>query len=526
MAERWAAGAFRGVARDASAHRTAGRPSGRTAARAPGRSAGRGAVGAPPRHGRPVRGTGCAPPAGDGTAAALGALALAGVVLGHWLVTVFTARDGDLTALPVPSPVVCAVQPLAVLLLVGGRAAVRRHDGAGAARGVPGTGRGARAVLPARALRAAAVLPALWGGAAAVLLATGTGAGTVRALTVSALSPLWYCLVGVVLLAATGPLARVGPVWPLALALHLDLARAVLGGPAALDLAAATVVWAVPYCLGCAWGRGALSRVRTAWVLLVGGVLATTGLVLLGVGAPALPVPAVGGPAPLPRAPAVTAVCVGAAQCGAALLLSGPLRRVVRRPVARAAVAWLRPRAVTVLLWYPTALVVVTTAVLPYGPVPGLHTAPDGAGWVAARLGWLLPCALVLWVCLVAFGGPVPRRGGGTTAAGSPARAADVRPPPVPGPGVPAGSPTGPAPPAVPPVEGEPLDRPPNREAPLVNTPPRVTSMVSTGERARAALRAEGGLPRLSGEPLPAMSRPPFLRRLPHVLAGVRRWSC
>ena len=39
----------------------------------------------------------------------------------------------------------------------------------------------------------------------------------------------------------------------------------------------------------------------------------------------------------------------------------------------------------------------------PSGPLPGLHTVPDGLGWVRARLAWLPVFALALLVCRAAF---------------------------------------------------------------------------------------------------------------------------
>ena len=46
--------------------------------------------------------------------------------------------------------------------------------------------------------------------------------------------------------------------------------------------------------------------------------------------------------------------------------------------------------AMTVFLWHQTALMAVTAVGLLAGePLPGLHTVPDGFGWVLARLAWL-----------------------------------------------------------------------------------------------------------------------------------------
>ncbi|MCC3770257.1 acyltransferase, partial [Streptomyces sp. UNOC14_S4] len=102
--------------------------------------------------------------------------------------------------------------------------------------------------------------------------------------------------------------------------------------------------------------------------------------------------------------PTLAAVTFGLAQCGAALLLTGPLRRVLARPAAWAAVALVNLSAMTVFLWHQTAMMTVTAAgLLLGGDLPGLHTAPDGPGWVLARLAWLPVFAAVLLVCVRAF---------------------------------------------------------------------------------------------------------------------------
>ncbi|NEE17203.1 acyltransferase, partial [Streptomyces sp. SID7499] len=78
--------------------------------------------------------------------------------------------------------------------------------------------------------------------------------------------------------------------------------------------------------------------------------------------------------------PSLAAVAFGLAQCGAALLLLGPLRRALRRPALWAVVAVVNLSAMTVFLWHQTAMIVVTTSasLIADDPLPGLHTVPDG----------------------------------------------------------------------------------------------------------------------------------------------------
>lgn len=172
------------------------------------------------------------------------------------------------------------------------------------------------------------------------------------------LSPLWFLLVFVVLTAATPLVARLHPLWPLAVVVHIDLMRFGLGGPAWLGSINVVAGWLVPYCLGASWARGGLRGRRSGWVLLAGGTAATTALVLWG-GYPAAMVGVPGAGISNLNPPTLAAVCFGLAQCGAALLLRGPLRRALRRPAVWAPVALLNLSAMTVFLWHQTAMLAV-----------------------------------------------------------------------------------------------------------------------------------------------------------------------
>lgn len=95
-----------------------------------------------------------------------------------------------------------------------------------------------------------------------------------------------------------------------------------------------------------------------------------------------------------------------------------------------AAVALLNLSAMTVFLWHQTAMIVVTsTALFLGGPLPGLHTVPDGPGWVLARTAWLPVFALALLVLRSVFGAYEQGRGGRSTVvrSGSPAPVPEPR---------------------------------------------------------------------------------------------------
>ncbi|MFE9113926.1 acyltransferase [Streptomyces collinus] len=345
------------------------------------------------------------PPGRDRAVDALRAAAVLGVVLGHWLVTALVS-DGralrtasPLQHMPWLTPVSWMFQTLAVFFLVGGHVATRGHASA-RDRGIPYhqwlTSRLSRLFKPV-----AAVLT-LWTVAAVALLLSGTEYGTVRTLVKLALSPLWFLVVFAGLTAATPLLARLNPLWPLAVVLHVDLLRFGLGGPSWLGWVNVAAAWAVPYTLGAAWTRGELERRRAGWVLLGAGAAATAALVAWA-GYPAAMVGVPGEGVSNLDPPTLAVVTFGLAQCGLALLLRERLRRAMRRPVAWAAVALVNLSVMTVFLWHQTALMATTATGLLAGRLPGLHTRPDGLGWVGLRLLWLPVFALALAACWAAF---------------------------------------------------------------------------------------------------------------------------
>ncbi|WP_149548123.1 acyltransferase family protein [Streptomyces marokkonensis] len=358
------------------------------------------------------------PPHRDRAVDALRALAILGVVLGHWLVTALVSDGRTLhTASPLQhmpwlAPVSWAFQTLGVFFLVGGHVATRGYASA-RARGVPYY-RWLRDRLT-RLFKPVAAVLTLWTIVTAVLLLSGAEYATVRALAKLALSPLWFLLVFAALTAATPLLTRLHPLWPLAVVLHVDLLRFGLGAPDGLGWLNLAAGWLVPYTLGAAWTRGELERRRSGRLLLVAGTAATAALVAFA-GYPASMVGVPGAEVSNLNPPTLAAVTFGLAQCGLALLLRERLRGAMRRPVAWAAVALVNLCAMTVFLWHQTALMATTATALPAGRLPGLHTVPDGLGWVAARLVWLPVFVLALAVCVSAFrswerGGGGRRRG-------------------------------------------------------------------------------------------------------------------
>ncbi|TCO62222.1 acyltransferase family protein [Actinocrispum wychmicini] len=346
------------------------------------------------------------PPDRDRAVDALRFLAILGVVLGHWLVTGLIVDSGTvhgespLQYLPWLTPVSWVLQTLAVFFLVGGQMSARGYLSA-RARGwsygqwlVSRLGRLSRPVV---------VLVVVWAAVAGSMLACGADWPTVRTLVHLVMSPLWFLAVFAALTAATPLVTKLHPVWPVAVVLCVDVVRLGLDGPEWLGWVNVPVGWLVPFCLGSTWARRGVPGRGTGWALLLGGAAATAGLVLLA-GYPAAMVGVPGNGISNLNPPTLAAVTFGLAQCGATVLLLGPLRRVLRRPVVWAAVALANLSAMTIYLWHLTALIAVTAAGRLTGEtLPGLHTVPASGNWVLARLAWLPVFAVVLLVLCAVF---------------------------------------------------------------------------------------------------------------------------
>ncbi|WP_107421179.1 acyltransferase family protein, partial [Streptomyces angustmyceticus] len=364
----------------------------------------------------------------------LRALSVLGVVFGHWLVTAVTLRagghlmgDSPLRHMPALAPVSWVLQPLAVFFFVGGRVA---------ARGCASVGPAPMAYRPwlvrrmRRLLRPVGTLLFLWLLVVSGLAVAGVAHETISTLLGLVVSPLWFLLVFLVLTAAT-PLVRRAPgriaVVACAVVAVLDVAHFAGGGVAWVEAVRNVNVlagWLVPYCLGAVWAAGGFARRRYAVGMLVSGVLVTAALIVWG-GYPASMVGVPGAAMSNLNPVSLAAVTFGLAQCGAALLLCGPLRRLVGQPrsaatgqrqgsdeqrtatsgqFAWAVVALMNLSVITIFLWHQTAMLSVTAVTLALtGPHAGLHTVPDGPSWVFARLLWLPVFVLVLVALCRAF---------------------------------------------------------------------------------------------------------------------------
>ncbi|GAA2623437.1 acyltransferase [Dactylosporangium fulvum] len=340
----------------------------------------------------------------DRTVDALRAVSIAGVILGHWLVSAVVSDPYQPSELHGESPLTYAghlapfswlLQTLGPFFFAAGYAAARSTGGG------PWLRRRVR-----RLARPVLAFAAVWVPALAVLGAAGAPDRTRHVVESLVTHPLWFLLAYLVLTALTPVLrplvARAGP-WAVLPALALVAVTDALRGadlPSWWAPAMVPVGWAVPYLLGMALAGDRLGR-RAGPVLLTAGIVGGA-LLVLAAGYPASAVGVPGDRFSNLDPPSLFAMALALAQVGLFLLVRPRLVAVLRRPAVWAPVAVANLAAMTLFLWHQTALLLVTFAGLLAGRPAGLLDAPDGA-WPLARLLWLPVLALVLAVLTMVF---------------------------------------------------------------------------------------------------------------------------
>ena len=354
------------------------------------------------------------PPQRDRAVDALRALAIAGVIGGHWLVTALVPGTGNgasdhgtvlhdarpLASMPWLAPLSWVFQTLAVFFLVGGYSAARGYRG------------GYLPWLRKRMVRLArpiVALVAVWIPVTVGMCLAGVPAATVHTIVFLVISPLWFLGVYAVLTALT-PVAmwltrRFGawrrpsrsPWWPS----PTWCGSACPGRPGSAG-STCRPAGSSPTC-SASPGRWDRLRGRRVPALMLAGGAAATAALIAWAGYPASMVGVNGAHISNLNPPTLAAVSFGIAQCGLALLLRGRLARMMRRPLAWAGIALVNLSAMTLFLWHQTAFITVSSIGLLVGRVPGLLTAPTSGLWVAERLVWLPVFAITLSGLWLAF---------------------------------------------------------------------------------------------------------------------------
>src|SRR5215469_1536856 len=196
------------------------------------------------------------PPHRDRAVDALRALAIAGVIGGHWLVTALVlgqssggavlSDNSPLASMPWLAPLSWVFQTLAVFFLGGGYLPWLRK----------------RLI---RLARPVAALVAVWIPVTIGMILADVPATTVHTLLFLVISPLWFLGVYAGLTALTPAalwLVRRFGAWaaalPAAVVAATDLVRFGLHGPGWVGWVNVAAGWLVPYLLGMAWARGSL----------------------------------------------------------------------------------------------------------------------------------------------------------------------------------------------------------------------------------------------------------------------------
>ncbi|WP_306748402.1 acyltransferase family protein [Saccharothrix yanglingensis] len=244
------------------------------------------------------------------------ALAVVGVVLGHWLVTALVLTDDGLVVdsplrwVPELAPACWVLQVLGLFFFTGGF---------GAARSTTPWWSRARRLLPPVAGPLAVRAVVLFG-----LSVRGLPQGTVWNTGYAVVTPLWFPGVYVLLLAATPLMARLGW-WGVALPVALVAVDAWWAGPGWVNVLA---VWWAP------WQVGVLVA-RHGWRRSWGAALLGTGAVafaaLLGPGHPASAVGVPGAAESNLSPPSAAALALALARVGLVL----PVRPAFRAPAHR-----------------------------------------------------------------------------------------------------------------------------------------------------------------------------------------------
>lgn len=338
-------------------------------------------------------------------------VAVAVVVVGHWLNAQLSVQGGRLTLdyvvllVPATRYVTLALQVMPLVFLVGGYANAASWRAARDRQTSYGTWLRTRT---GRLLGPAATLVGCWAAGGLMLVVLGVEAGQVAALARHALGVLWFLAVYVPAVAAAPVSMRLHERygWRVVVALAVlavtaELAGTALGVPLVRWTNLAWV-WLAFHQLGHCWQQRGTVPARIASALLLGG--ATTLGVLLATGvSPANMIDRAN-----TTPPSVALLALGLAHAGAVFGLQPALRRLADRTRVRRLLGPANALVMLAFLWHVTAMLLVGLALV----LPGSWPAPavTSPAWWALRLPWL-GLLTALTVVLVSAAARAVRRG-------------------------------------------------------------------------------------------------------------------
>ncbi len=329
------------------------------------------------------------------------------VVMGHWLVSAVTFRDGrfgndyPLVVMPWTQWLTLVFQVVPVFFLAGGYASVAswtKHGDGGKDQGLEwvrhrvGAILGPTTVYVVLALATVGTLSAA--GVAPSPLAFGGWAIAMH---------LWFVPVYLVVVALTPLSAAAHRRWGLRVPAALALAVT------AIDLAARTthvpeigwanyvLCWAAVYQIGICWRSGAL-RGRRPLLMAAGAVVLLA--VLLGFRIyPISMVGVLGAPVQNSSPPSLALLALAAAQAGLLVTVAPLLTRWLRRPRFERPLAAANRNVMALYLWQMVPVVIVALVGYPSGLLP--QPEPGTGAWWSFRLVWLVILSAVTAVELV-----------------------------------------------------------------------------------------------------------------------------
>lgn len=320
------------------------------------------------------------------------AIAVLGVITGHWLVTALVAGqnglsvDSPLRWMHGLTPVSWILQTLGLFFFAGGFAAARSRSG--------WLRRLASLAIPV------AIVLGTWTLVLGGLVLGGLPDATVSTVIHLVITPLWFLAVYMVLLALMPVMrwldGRIG-----AWSVLVPVVLSIIGEFTVPDVNVIAVWWA-PWQAGIVVAR--LGFVRSwGFPLLLAGIGAYFVLVRFG-GYPASAVGGTGESRSNISPPSLAALSLATAQLGAVFVLVPWIRRVRWH-----AVQWLNKNALALFLLHLSALLTVALVARIFGVVPGLHTSPEDPMYPLLRLMWFPVLAATLMGWLAALSSLVKR---------------------------------------------------------------------------------------------------------------------